>query len=177
MHGVFHHVWISSALPTETQQDVHFILLAPYCKSIHLCTWLNQCEYTCNCSCYCKHNYCECTFAPQDVFNSFFAATLMCILSLVAVSTYTVKGTLSGGVRIHTASLPGTFQTSVFKLIPSVWMTQTLWHNKFLTIPCLLVDRLWALWLQPLCLWMAISFSKKSHSTSQEPPQRPKKGG
>ncbi|XP_039530402.1 chemokine-like factor [Pimephales promelas] len=33
-----------------------------------------------------------------DVFNSFFAATLMCILSLVAVSTYTVKGTLSGGI-------------------------------------------------------------------------------
>ncbi|XP_048040627.1 chemokine-like factor isoform X2 [Megalobrama amblycephala] len=33
-----------------------------------------------------------------DVFNSFFAAALMCILSLVAVSTYTVKGTLSGGI-------------------------------------------------------------------------------
>ncbi|TRZ03608.1 hypothetical protein DNTS_007871, partial [Danionella cerebrum] len=35
-----------------------------------------------------------------DVFNSFFAAALMCILSLVAVSTYTVKATLSGGVRV-----------------------------------------------------------------------------
>uniref|UniRef100_A0A671LKG5 MARVEL domain-containing protein n=1 Tax=Sinocyclocheilus anshuiensis TaxID=1608454 RepID=A0A671LKG5_9TELE len=34
----------------------------------------------------------------EDVFNSFFAAALMCILSLVAVSTYTVKGTLSGGI-------------------------------------------------------------------------------
>uniref|UniRef100_A0A671MM74 Chemokine-like factor n=1 Tax=Sinocyclocheilus anshuiensis TaxID=1608454 RepID=A0A671MM74_9TELE len=33
-----------------------------------------------------------------DMFNSFFAAALMCILSLVAVSTYTVKGTLSGGI-------------------------------------------------------------------------------
>ncbi|TRY59775.1 hypothetical protein DNTS_027180 [Danionella cerebrum] len=33
-----------------------------------------------------------------DVFNSFFAAALMCILSLVAVSTYTVKATLSGGI-------------------------------------------------------------------------------
>ncbi|XP_016102303.1 chemokine-like factor [Sinocyclocheilus grahami] len=33
-----------------------------------------------------------------DMFNSLFAAALMCILSLVAVSTYTVKGTLSGGI-------------------------------------------------------------------------------
>ncbi|XP_043100739.1 chemokine-like factor [Puntigrus tetrazona] len=33
-----------------------------------------------------------------DVFNSFSAAALMCILSLVAVSTYTVKATLSGGI-------------------------------------------------------------------------------
>ncbi|XP_065145659.1 chemokine-like factor [Paramisgurnus dabryanus] len=33
-----------------------------------------------------------------DVFNSFFAAALMCILSLIAVSTYTVKGTLGGGI-------------------------------------------------------------------------------
>ncbi|XP_067293996.1 chemokine-like factor [Pseudorasbora parva] len=33
-----------------------------------------------------------------DVFNSVFAAALMCILSLVAVSTYTVKGTLGGGI-------------------------------------------------------------------------------
>lgn len=34
----------------------------------------------------------------MDVFSSFFAAALMCILSLVAVSTFTVKGTLSGGI-------------------------------------------------------------------------------
>ncbi|XP_051501102.1 chemokine-like factor [Myxocyprinus asiaticus] len=33
-----------------------------------------------------------------DVFNSFFAAAWMFILSIVAVSTYTVKGTLSGGI-------------------------------------------------------------------------------
>ncbi|XP_055065284.1 chemokine-like factor [Misgurnus anguillicaudatus] len=33
-----------------------------------------------------------------DVFNSFFAAVLVCILSLIAVSTYTVKGTLGGGI-------------------------------------------------------------------------------
>ncbi|XP_056318873.1 chemokine-like factor [Danio aesculapii] len=33
-----------------------------------------------------------------DVFNSLFAAAFMFILSLVAVSTFTVKGTLSGGI-------------------------------------------------------------------------------
>ncbi|XP_050970247.1 chemokine-like factor [Labeo rohita] len=33
-----------------------------------------------------------------DVLNSLFAAAMMCILSLIAVSTYTVKGTLGGGI-------------------------------------------------------------------------------
>ncbi|XP_057203140.1 chemokine-like factor [Triplophysa rosa] len=33
-----------------------------------------------------------------DVFNSFFAAALMFILSLLAVSTYRLKGTLGGGI-------------------------------------------------------------------------------
>ncbi|XP_046696058.1 chemokine-like factor [Silurus meridionalis] len=33
-----------------------------------------------------------------DVFNSFFAALFLCIISLVAVSTFTTKGTLVGGV-------------------------------------------------------------------------------
>ncbi|KAI5630233.1 chemokine-like factor isoform X1 [Silurus asotus] len=33
-----------------------------------------------------------------DVFNSFFAAVFLCIISLVAVSTFTTKGTLVGGV-------------------------------------------------------------------------------
>ncbi|XP_066511150.1 chemokine-like factor [Hoplias malabaricus] len=33
-----------------------------------------------------------------DVFNSFFAALFIFILSIVAISTYTVKGTLAGGI-------------------------------------------------------------------------------
>ncbi|KAK2914032.1 hypothetical protein QQF64_030131 [Cirrhinus molitorella] len=33
-----------------------------------------------------------------DVFNSFFAAAMICILSLVAVSTYAENSTLSGGI-------------------------------------------------------------------------------
>ncbi|XP_060767934.1 chemokine-like factor [Neoarius graeffei] len=33
-----------------------------------------------------------------DVFNSFFAALFFCIISLVAVSTFTTKGILVGGV-------------------------------------------------------------------------------
>ncbi|MCI4392966.1 hypothetical protein PGIGA_G00151930 [Pangasianodon gigas] len=33
-----------------------------------------------------------------DVFNSFFAAIFLCIISLVAVSTFTTKGTLVGGI-------------------------------------------------------------------------------
>ncbi|XP_029904075.1 chemokine-like factor [Myripristis murdjan] len=33
-----------------------------------------------------------------DVFNSVFAAAFLVVLSLIAVSTYTVKGTLVGGV-------------------------------------------------------------------------------
>ncbi|XP_053473061.1 chemokine-like factor [Ictalurus furcatus] len=33
-----------------------------------------------------------------DVFNSFFAALFLCIISLVAVSTYTTTGTLVGGI-------------------------------------------------------------------------------
>ncbi|XP_048040626.1 chemokine-like factor isoform X1 [Megalobrama amblycephala] len=52
-----------------------------------------------------------------DVFNSFFAAALMCILSLVAVSTYTVKGTLSGGVRMYTSSIPGTLSLSFLIIV------------------------------------------------------------
>ncbi|XP_073763308.1 chemokine-like factor [Danio rerio] len=36
--------------------------------------------------------------AEMDVFNSLFAAAFMFILSMVAVSTFTVKGTLSGGI-------------------------------------------------------------------------------
>ncbi|KAI5088814.1 chemokine-like factor isoform X1 [Silurus meridionalis] len=42
-----------------------------------------------------------------DVFNSFFAALFLCIISLVAVSTFTTKGTLVGGdfLRCITASI------------------------------------------------------------------------
>ncbi|XP_071775656.1 chemokine-like factor [Centroberyx gerrardi] len=33
-----------------------------------------------------------------DVFNSVFAAAFLIVLSLIALSTYTVKGTLGGGI-------------------------------------------------------------------------------
>ncbi|XP_076856823.1 chemokine-like factor isoform X2 [Brachyhypopomus gauderio] len=39
-----------------------------------------------------------------DVFNSLFAAVFICIISLVAVFTYTIKGTLVGGLMGLVAS-------------------------------------------------------------------------
>lgn len=41
----------------------------------------------------------------QDVFNSVFAAVYFIVLSLVALTTYTVTGTLVGGVRHISFSL------------------------------------------------------------------------
>lgn len=37
--------------------------------------------------------------SPQDVFNSVFAAVYFVVLSILALTTYTVTGTLVGGVR------------------------------------------------------------------------------
>lgn len=52
------------------------------------------------------------------------------------------------------------------KPIPSLWILivsdPNIMTQRF-SRWSLLVDRLWALWLQPCGLWMAISFAKKNH--------------
>lgn len=120
MHRVCHHSWFFSALPTETQQTVHCLLLATYCKQqSNPLDWLNELVLLIFCSACIVHRTLSiytCKLLPQtnalllsqDVFNSLFAAAFMFILSLVAVSTFTVKGTLSGGVRNTTSCIPVT---------------------------------------------------------------------
>lgn len=91
-HGVHHNFASGSAVHTQTQQEASIILLASYRRwhliKYHLVFRTNLPFHKVDFFSFC-----------QDVFNSLFAAVFFLVLSLIAIITYNLTGTLVGGVR------------------------------------------------------------------------------
>lgn len=98
--GVCGHVAAGLVVRAQTQQEADFLLLASRCR------WFAA-----------RHCNIPPVFqtllfitvlslSPQDAFNSVFAAVYLIVLSLMALATHTVTGTLVGGVSFLILKLP-----------------------------------------------------------------------
>lgn len=94
--GVSDYFTSAAAVCAQTQQEADFLLLASHC-GWSLTTLHNNIPHMLRRIA--VHIALLLFSRLQDVFNSVFAAAFFIVLSLMAVTSYTVTGSLVGGVR------------------------------------------------------------------------------